>query len=116
LFGEEIKALREGKSMMFDKINSNERGLESVNSLLNSLRGELRVFGPKVSAIENNVEGNLTPSVVQLRSKMGDLDLLKSDLDVLKLRVSEVVEENLEEKIKELNREIINLKKGVYGE
>lgn len=116
LFGEEIKALREGKSMMFDKINSNERGLEAINSLLVSLRGELRVFGPKVSAIENNVEGNLTPSVVQLRSKIGDLDLLKSDLDVLKLKVNEVVEENLEGKIGELEREIVSLKKGVYGD
>ncbi len=115
LFGEEIKALREGKSMMFDKINSNERGLESINSMLVDIRGELRVFSPKVSAIENNVEGNLTPGVVQLRAKIGELDLLKGDLGVLKLKVHDILGENLEGKIGEIEREIVGLKKGVYG-
>jgi len=115
LFGEEIKALREGKSLMFDKINSNERGLEGINSLLAGIRGGLRVFGPKVSSIENNVEGNLTPSVVQLRARIGELDLLKGDLDVLKLKVNEVVEENLSKRIEDLSGEIVGLREGLYG-
>ncbi|MBS3087362.1 hypothetical protein J4226_02095 [Candidatus Pacearchaeota archaeon] len=116
LFGEEIKALREGKSMMFDKINSNERGLESINSLLAGMRGELRIFGPKVSAIENSVEGNLVPSVIQLRSKIGDLDLIRGDLEVLKMKVNEVVGENLEGKIEGLEGEILELRRGLYGD
>ncbi|MCG8701115.1 MAG: hypothetical protein MI922_23885 [Bacteroidales bacterium] len=115
LFEEEIRALKDGKSMMFDKLNSNERVLEEMKLMLSGLKGELRVLGPKLSSIENNIRGGILPDMVGVKSKISDFEMLQSDLNALKLKVNEIFSFDFAEKFEKITNQINDVKLDIYG-
>ncbi|MCK4997076.1 hypothetical protein KAS08_02125 [Candidatus Pacearchaeota archaeon] len=115
LFSEEIRALKDGKSMMFDKLNSNESTLEALNLALSGLRGELRILAPKLSSIENNINGSMLPDMVSVKSKVSDFELLQSDLGSLKLRVGEIFSLDSAQRFEELASQLKDIKRELYG-
>jgi chromosome segregation ATPase len=114
-FSKEIDALKEGKSLVYDKFSLFSNNIDSINLTLSDLKDRLRKLDPKVSSLENTIQGDISPAVTSIRFKISEMDALKTGLEFLKNKISKSSQGKFTDRVEILDKQIRQIRRDVYG-